>query len=93
MKKVLILGGAGMFAWDMNRVLERDGGFEPMPLIRGQLDITDHIGLRERIAAVKPFAVVNTVGPLVDTCEEDPKMAHGINVEAVRVCAVSVCTS
>jgi dTDP-4-dehydrorhamnose reductase len=87
MKKVVILGGRGMFAWDMTRILERDTEFTPMPFSRDQVDITDYARVRELILTIKPFAVINTVGPLVDICEDDPGFAYQINVEAVRICA------
>jgi dTDP-4-dehydrorhamnose reductase len=88
-KKVMILGGDGMFARDLASVLQNSEAFDAVPLSRKQLDITDKNTLRERIQDLKPYAVVNTVGPLVDICEEDPEFAQLINVTAVRSCAVT----
>ena len=41
LKKVLILGGDGMFAYDMFNVLKKDKEFEPIPLSKEDLDITE----------------------------------------------------
>lgn len=77
------MGGAGMFAGDMYRALEGDSSFDPIPFKLPELDITDQNAVFECITSHKPFAVINTVGPLVDPCEDDPTMAKRINVDAV----------
>jgi len=86
-KKVIILGGAGMFGWDMARILGESDGWEPVALTRQQLDITDTKALTNKLSEIRPYAVVNTVGPLVDICEEQPALADQINIEIPERCA------
>lgn len=89
LKKVLILGGDGMFAYDMFNVLKKDKEFEPIPLSKEDLDITEKNEVLKYIITQKPFAVVNTVGPAVDICDENPEFARKINIEAVKYCAIA----
>ena len=87
-RKVIILGGDGMFAWDMVRALKNDGRIQPVPLTRVQVDVTNRAVLRECIRTIHPSVLINTAGPLVDICEEDIEFAKKVNVEAVRNCAI-----
>ncbi len=86
----MILGGGGMFAWDMHRVLCSDPNLESVSVPHSRLDITDFKAVRKFLRSENLFAVVNTVGPLVDFCEERPDTAQRLNVESVANCA-SVC--
>jgi len=77
------MGGAGMFAYDMCRIISANESFEPVPFDLPRLDITNHLAVCDCVSSLKPFGVINTVGPLVDPCEDDPEMAERINVKAV----------
>ena len=83
----MILGGDGMFAYDMYYTLKKDKSFQPISLSKSILDITNQKKLKECISTERPYAVINTVGPAVDICEENPAFAKKINVDAVRNCA------
>ena len=88
-KTVLIFGGDGMFAYDMYHVLKNDKRFEPISLSKNDLDIMIHDDVSKIIKTEKPYAVINTVGPPVDICEENQEFAKQINVDSVKNCAIA----
>jgi dTDP-4-dehydrorhamnose reductase len=79
MKRLLITGGRGMAAADFARVaLAR--GFEVTAASHQELDVTRWADVRQMIEALRPDAIVHTVGLAVDPCESDAELADRVHV-------------
>ncbi|HYS53232.1 MAG TPA: SDR family oxidoreductase [Thermoanaerobaculia bacterium] len=59
-------------------------GREVIALTHSDLDITDRDAVRRRIAELRPDLVINCAVVGVDACEDDPKLAHAVNVAGPR---------
>ncbi|HLJ69005.1 MAG TPA: dTDP-4-dehydrorhamnose reductase [Chloroflexota bacterium] len=79
MGRVLITGGGGQLAHDLNEAF----GEEAIALPREQLDVTDRAKVSEALERWRPHVVVNTAAfHRVDRCEEEPEQSLLVNAAA-----------
>ncbi|MCL2769134.1 MAG: dTDP-4-dehydrorhamnose reductase [Solirubrobacterales bacterium] len=77
--RLLVPGGAGMLAADVQRAAER-AGHEPVLLTRAQLDITERSSIERALASSRPDAIVNCAAWTdVDGAEGDVEGAFAVN--------------
>lgn len=80
--KALVTGAGGQVGSELARL--STGAFEPAPLTRADLDITDADAVARAVRDMQPQAVVNCAAyTAVDQAESDADAAHAANVEAV----------
>jgi len=86
MKKVVVLGCAGMAGHIMAEYLDSTGDFEVLGVARGEtkfasknIDVTDFDGLKAFLEETKPDFVVNCIGVLVGQSSDDVCTAIQIN--------------
>src|SRR5437870_2034664 len=88
MKKVVVLGAAGMLGSDLIRALDRQA--ELKGLRREDLDITDLDETVRVLSALSPQVVIHTAAFTdVDGCEIDPDRAHRVNGSGARNVALA----
>ena len=80
-RKILITGIDGMLSSDLSKCAETFG-LDVAGYTHSQLDITNHIQVREIIQSIKPDIVVNTPGISVDECENNPEYGYRIHTWA-----------
>lgn len=81
---IVILGGAGQVGSDLAHVL-REANEPFVALSRGDLDVTDAMSLRDKLAKYAPNIIVNcSVYHPVDDCEMHPDRTFAVNATAVR---------
>lgn len=68
-RRLLITGGGGMLATDLQRVAEARGHAVSAPT-RDELDVTDAVAIGAAMESLRPDAVIQAVGLAVDFCEE-----------------------
>ena len=83
-KKVLITGGEGMLATDLDRIWSAEG-YDVSSLSHAQLDVTRPEQVRRVLEEMRPEIVVNTPGIAVDTCESEPEKGYRIHSWAAEV--------
>lgn len=87
--KVLILGALGNLGSQLTRIFGNE--YRLVCWDREDVNILDYATLEEKIDAIKPNIIINTVAyNAVDRCEEDEaefKLARKLNAEAVGVLA------
>ena len=82
-KRVLITGGGGQLASDLERVLADRA--EVSAPARSELDVTDDLSLGRAFEQVRPEAVFNCAAfHNVDVCETEEEAAFGVNAIAVK---------
>src|SRR6266852_3864115 len=59
-------------------------GRKVIPLTHADLDIADRAAVRRKMADLRPDLIINCAVVGVDACEDDPKLAHAVNVEGPR---------
>ncbi|MDB5320926.1 MAG: dTDP-4-dehydrorhamnose reductase [Phycisphaerales bacterium] len=78
-ESIVITGGGGMLARDLDRVL-RARGVEPVLARHAECDISDPAQLARYFKAHRPTLVLNCAADTaVDLCEERPERANAIN--------------
>jgi len=84
--KILLLGKDGQVGWELGRTLLPLG--ELVTPGRDEVDLENHVGLREFMHSHRPDLIVNAAAyTAVDMAEQDEAMACKINAEAVGVMA------
>lgn len=84
--RLLLTGANGQVGWALQRALAPLG--ELLALDRGQLDLADPDGLRQRVRAIAPNVIVNAAAyTAVDRAESEPEAARAINAIAPGVLA------
>jgi dTDP-4-dehydrorhamnose reductase len=82
--RVMIVGAGGQLGSDLVEVL-RESKDEVVPLTRRDLDVTEPLALREKLAEHLPDVIVNcSVYHPVDECESHPERSFAVNATAVR---------
>jgi len=80
----MIVGAGGQLGSDLVEVL-RESKDEVVPLTRRDLDVTEPLALREKLAEHLPDVIVNcSVYHPVDECESHPERSFAVNATAVR---------
>lgn len=87
MKKILILGSAGMLGHVVHHYLDETGKFEIVdtswPEKAGRdsilLDVTDREGVEKLVQDVKPDVAINCIGILIRGSQSDPALAIYVN--------------
>ena len=90
MKKILLIGKTGQLGSE----IIKDAfsfGFEIVGFEQEELDVTNHLQVKEKIEKIKPNIVINTSAyQVVSMCQENPMVAMEINFIAVlnlaRIC-------
>jgi dTDP-4-dehydrorhamnose reductase len=83
---ILVVGAAGRLG---SAVVRQFAGWADVtPTVRGELDVCDRRAVLERVAALRPAAIVNcTAFNDVDRAEDEPVEALRVNAFAVRTLA------
>ena len=90
MKKILLIGKNGQLGSE----LAKDAsvfGFKIVGFEQKELDVTNHLQVKEKIEKIKPDIVINTSAyQIVSMCQENPMAAMAVNFIAVlnlsRIC-------
>src|SRR3954452_14717385 len=89
-RRVLITGGGGQLASDLEAILRASGEAEVAALARTELDITDDAGVERSFGEIRPDLVLNCAAyHQVDRCEQEERTALEVNVRAVKRLAES----
>lgn len=82
--RIVIVGGKGQVGSDLAQVLG-DTNEDFVALSRGDLDITERLDLRAKLAKHAPDIIINcSVYHPVDECETNPERSFTVNAIAVR---------
>jgi dTDP-4-dehydrorhamnose reductase len=82
---VLITGGGGQLASDLELLLRQSSGFEVTVLSRERLDIADDGAVGEAFARLRPKIVLNCAAfHNVDVCEREVERAFAVNAIATK---------
>ncbi|RIV21957.1 dTDP-4-dehydrorhamnose reductase [Alicyclobacillaceae bacterium I2511] len=82
--KVLVTGGGGQLGQSLARVLTQTG-HHAVVCLHGDLDITDGLAVRQKLAVERPDAVIHAGAyTAVDQAEEQPDQAYRVNVAGTR---------
>jgi len=83
MKKILLIGKTGQLGAE----IMKDAfsfGFEIIGFEQEELDVVDHLQVKEKIETIKPDIVINTSAyQVVSMCQENPMAAMAVNFIAV----------
>ncbi|MBP2632597.1 MAG: NAD(P)-dependent oxidoreductase [Firmicutes bacterium] len=80
MKKILITGGRGFFASRFAHYYKDQ--YEILAPTKAEMNVCDQQDIMEKFQAFKPDYVIHTAAIAVtDYCNQNPEMAHKINVE------------
>jgi dTDP-4-dehydrorhamnose reductase len=83
MERILVTGGGGQLASDLEALLERDA--EVVAPTRAQLDVTDAVAVESVFASLRPTTVFNCAAfHNVEVCEREEDQASAVNVRAVK---------
>lgn len=78
-KRVLLLGGSGLFGAALQPVLQR-AGIKVLPPRSSELDIRQLVALREAVRALTPDLIINAAAQSsVDAAEQAPDDAYAVN--------------
>ncbi|OGZ62621.1 MAG: dTDP-4-dehydrorhamnose reductase [Candidatus Staskawiczbacteria bacterium RIFCSPHIGHO2_01_FULL_34_27] len=84
MKKVLLIGKTGQLGSE----IMKDAfsfGFEIVGFEQEELDVTDHLQVKEKIEKIKPDIVINTSAyQIIPMCEKNPLLAMAVNFIAAQ---------
>jgi dTDP-4-dehydrorhamnose reductase len=84
-KSVLITGGGGQLASDLEALLRSDGEVDVRAPTRAELDITDDLAVERAFEEARPELVLNCAAyHRVDLCEQEERTAFEVNVRAVK---------
>jgi dTDP-4-dehydrorhamnose reductase len=82
-ERVLITGGSGQLASDLEQLIAQQGEVHAPP--RAALDITDDQAVRDTFEAFRPTLVVNCAAfHNVEVCEREEDRAFAVNARAVK---------
>src|SRR5690242_16438524 len=82
MERILITGGGGQLASDLEAQLQ---GEEVVALPRAELDVTDDAKVESVFASLRPTLVVNCAAfHNVEVCEREEDTAFAVNARAVK---------
>jgi dTDP-4-dehydrorhamnose reductase len=85
--KVLLIGANGQLGSDLVRALT---DVDLIPLTHRDVDICEHVGLRETLRRLAPDVVLNTAAyHKVDECETNVELTFAVNVYGVRNLALA----
>jgi len=89
-KKILLIGKTGQLGSEIMKDVF-SFGFEIVGFKQEELDITNHLQMKEKIEKIKPNIVINTSAyQVVSMCQENPMVAMAVNFIAVlnlaRIC-------
>lgn len=88
MRQVVIIGAAGQLGRALVSALEGHPRLAALPLTREDVDLEDHGGVRAKLEALRPWAVINTAAFLrVDDCEDQVEEALRVNATAAGALA------
>lgn len=87
--RVWITGAGGLLGnYLLNSAAQFAPGWQPIPLRRDTLDLTDFAAVRSRFLVDRPAAVVHCAAIAhTPACQRDPEAARRANVEATRCLA------
>lgn len=86
MEKILVTGGGGLLAHQLKTIAPRD--FELVFLGHAEFDLTNPAQMSQRLAELKPHAVINTAAyNLVDRCEIERELSWAVNATAPETLA------
>lgn len=80
----MITGGSGMLASDLVRQFTNGNVYEPHPLSRAELDVTNTELVNRTLEKLKPEVLIHTAAIHVDASEEEPDLAFRVNAWASR---------
>jgi len=84
MKKILLIGKTGQLGSE----IMKDAfsfGFETIGFEQKELDVTNHLQVKEKIDKIKPNVVINTSAyQVIPMCEKNPLLAMAVNFLAVQ---------
>jgi dTDP-4-dehydrorhamnose reductase len=89
--KVIVTGAAGLIGSHFAQRFAAD--HDVLALTRKDLDITDPLAVRNRVAAEGPSLLVNCAVVQVDEAEQDPAKAAAVNVQGARFLAEAAAQS
>ncbi|ASY65990.1 dTDP-4-dehydrorhamnose reductase (plasmid) [Sinorhizobium sojae CCBAU 05684] len=93
--RVLATGRAGQIVTSLMEVAAQRGDLELITIGRPEFDLTKPIPMRQAIIAARPDVVISTAAyTAVDRAEEEPALAHAVNVVGaalVAEAAASLC--
>jgi dTDP-4-dehydrorhamnose reductase len=79
--RIAILGASGQLGTDLTSNLADE---DVVPLVRGDVDVSNHARARSALADIRPHVIVNTTAyHRVDDCEDHPELAYSINALSV----------
>ncbi len=71
-QKILILGAKGMLGGELVRIFECDENYEVIAWDKEDIDVTDHVRLKQKIDGLWPDIICNAIAyNAVDACEDD----------------------
>jgi dTDP-4-dehydrorhamnose reductase len=89
-RRVLITGGGGQLASDLEALLLANGDVEVRAPTKTELDITDDLTAERLFEEIRPELVFNCAAyHQVDRCEQEERAAFEVNVHAVKRLAES----
>ena len=89
LNRVAICGAGGQLGVELLRVF-RGAGWEVLPLVRAQMDLTNGPLVESTLASFEPDLVINAAAyNMVDVAEQEPQAAFQVNAMAVRNLAVA----
>jgi dTDP-4-dehydrorhamnose reductase len=77
-KKIFITGGGGMLATEIESFYRSTGQEVKAPRIE-ELNVLDHMAVRESLTTFKPDYVFHTAALHVNDCEQNPEEAYKLN--------------
>ncbi len=84
--KILLLGKDGQIGWELQRTLVTLGFVTALG--RSDLDLLDHVGIRNTVRRLHPDCIVNAAAyTAVDHAEQEPELAMAVNADAPRILA------
>lgn len=90
--KIMVTGAGGQLGQDVVNQ-SRIRGYDTLPFTSGALDITDSAAVREIVARIRPYAIINCAAyTIVDQAERDWKRSFLVNGLGVRNLALAART-
>ncbi|MFC1478317.1 SDR family oxidoreductase [Candidatus Margulisiibacteriota bacterium] len=77
--KILITGGGGMLATDIEAYYEQQGKHEIIAPRHAELDVLDTAKIHQAVSEIKPDVIFHTAAYHVNDCEDKPETAYHLN--------------